>query len=541
MRARMLASAVVLAAASSVCTLAVGAGTARADPSNPVAQSGGATLRISTVPSVPGARVVFDGVTHLTDAAGKLTLSAFAGPHQLQILPPTSHRPGMKVRFSRWLDGLALPSRTLRLHQGLNNMAAGFAFSYRIRVRFTNGEGEPVPLSGVKRLTMANSLGQRFTFPPDHPPRVLAANRIVRDMFGLHALPIRYSVRDVLFGGAHVVYGGSQNFYVHEHRVWTIRLLLFPMRIEVRDALFGFGVGSGVRVRLEGGASRVVPLGRGHAVTLSGMPRATYELVAKGPGFGLSSPATLTKPLVARLLLFSWVDVGAVAGFAVLFIVGLPVVGGRIRRRSDGKRLPRWHVGHVDEPQAAEAKADVPVDSGEAGAEQAPPVSGEGGSAVPTEAEPVSGESGSALPTEAPPVSGEGGTVPTEAEPVPVGETAGPGEEAADKRADAADSDDATEDEGQDAPAAAAVPLRHLNGAGREQDSDDHLLDLLARSDSVPGPNGRAPQEGRAAERPGNLGGHDKPGLEDTAPIAPVRYPPLGDDDEWWTSEWSGM
>jgi len=508
----MLAWAVVLAAASSVCTLAIGAGTARADSSHPVVQSGGATLQISTVPSVPGARVVFDGVTHLTDAAGKLTLSTFAGPHQIQILPPTSHRPGMKVRFSRWLDGLALPSRTLSLHQGLNNMAAGFAFSYRIRVRFTNGEGKPVPLSGVKRLTMANSLGQRFTFPPDHPPRVLAANRIVRDMFGLHAMPIRYSVRDVLFRGAHVVYGGSQNFYVHQHRVWTIRLLLFPMRIEVRDALFGFGVGSSVRVHLAGGASRVVPLGRGHAVTLSGMPRATYELVAKGPGFGLSSPATLTKPLVARLLLFSWVDVGAVAGFAVLFIVGLPVLGGRIRRRSDGKRLPRWHVGHLDEPQAGEAKAVVAVESDEAAAEQAPQVSGEGGSAVPTEAEPV-----------------------------PAGETVGPGDEAADKLADTADGEDATEDDGQDAAAAAAVPVGHLNGERPEQDGDDHLLSLLARPDGVPELTGRAPQEGRSAERPGNVSGHENGGLEDTAPIAPVRYPQLADDEAWWTSEGSGM
>ena len=512
MRARMLAWAVVLAAASSVCTLAIGAGTARADSSHPVVQSGGATLQISTVPSVPGARVVFDGVTHLTDAAGKLTLSTFAGSHQIQILPPTSHRPGMKVRFSRWLDGLALPSRTLSLHQGLNNMAAGFAFSYRIKVRFTNGEGKPVPLSDVKKLTMANSLGQRFTFPPDHPPGVLAANRIVRDQFGLHALPIRYSVRDVLFSGAHVVYGGSQNFYVHEHRVWIIRLLLFPMRIEVRDALLGFPIGSGVRVQLEGGASRVVPLGSGHAVTLSGMPRATYELVAKGPGFGLSSPATLTKPLVARLLLLSWVDIGAVAGFAVLFVVGLPVLGGRIRRRSDGKRLPRWHVGHLDERQAGETRADVAVESDEAASEQAPPGPSKGDSAAPTEAEPA-----------------------------PVAEIAGSSGEAGYQRAGAADGEDATDDQIADVPAAATLPASHLNGAGRDQDGDDHLLDLLARSDGGRGLNGRARQEGQAAERPVTLGGHENGSLEDTAPIAPVSDSPLADDEAQRTSERSGM
>jgi hypothetical protein len=242
------------------------------------------------------------------------------------------------------------------------------------------------------------------------------------------------------------------------------------------------------------------------------MPRATYELVAKGPGFGLSSPATLTKPLVARLLMFSWVDIGAVAGFAVLFIIGLPVLGGRIRRRSDGKRLPRWHVGHLDEPQAGEARTDVAVESDEAAAEQTPPGSGEGGSAAPTEAEPV-----------------------------PVAETAGPGGEAPDKRADAADGEDATGVEGQDVPATAAVPLSYLNGAGRDQDGDNHQLDLLARSDGGPGLNGCAPQEVRAAERPGTFDGHENTGLEDTAPIAPVSNPPLADDEARWTSEWSGM
>src|SRR6266851_2629323 len=242
------------------------------------------------------------------------------------------HRAGTAVRFSRWLDGIALASRPIYLHQGLNDEQAGFQVSHPISVRFSNGAGRPVPLSAVKRITMANSLGQRYTFAPDRPPDMLSANRIVRDRFGLYALPIRYSVRDVMFGGANVVYGGSQSFFVREHRTWTVRLLLFPMRIEVRDALFGFGVGSAVRVRLVGGSSRTVRLGSGHAVTLSGMPRATYDLVATGPGIGLSSPATLTKPLVARLLLLSWVDFAAVGGFALLFVVGLPLVGGRIKR-----------------------------------------------------------------------------------------------------------------------------------------------------------------------------------------------------------------
>jgi len=351
---RLIGAAGVLSA----CGVVLGNCPALAAAGQPSRAPGAAILRLSTVPVVPEAQVVLDGVAYLTSATGSVTISTFAGRHKITILPPRLHRAGTAVRFSRWLDGIALASRPIYLHQGRNDEQAGFQVSHPISVRFSNGAGRPVPLSAVKRITMANSLGQRYIFAPDRPPDMLPANRIVRDRFGLYALPIRYSVRDVLFGGANVVYGGSQSFFVREHRTWTVRLLLFPMRIEVRDALFGFGVGSAVRVRLVGGSSRTVRLGSGHAVTLSGMPRATYDLVATGPGVGLSSPATLTKPLVARLLLLSWVDFAAVGAFALLFVVGLPLVGGRIKRRKDGTRLPAWHVGH---PAEHPDHADEPV------------------------------------------------------------------------------------------------------------------------------------------------------------------------------------
>ena len=305
-----------------------------------------AILQITTVPAVPDAHVILDGVTHLTGVTGTLTISTFAGTHRIEARPPTSPPPATAVRFSRWLDGITQPGRAITLHQGLNNVQVGFQLSHPISVRFSAGPGRPVPLSAVQRITIANSVGRHYTFAPDQPPSMLPANRIVRGTFGLVALRNRYSIREVMYNGANVVYSGKESFWVKEHHTWTVRLLLFPMRIEVRDALFGFAVGSTVKVRLAGGSSRTVRLGPGHAVTLRGMPRATYELVAKGPGIGLSSPATLTKPLVARLLLLSWVDFAAAGAFVVLFVIGLPLLGGRIRRRADGGRLLAWHVGH---------------------------------------------------------------------------------------------------------------------------------------------------------------------------------------------------
>jgi hypothetical protein len=438
-----------------------------------------AILQVGTVPVVPGARVILDGVTHLTDATGKVTIGTYAGRHRLQVLPPRAQRPGSTVRFSRWLDGIALASRSIGLHQGMNRQQAGFELSYPISVRFTNGSGRPVPLSAVKRITMASSLGQRFTFAPGQPPRRLAANRIVRDQFGLHALPIRYSVRNVIFSGANVVYGGSQSFFVGRHRVWTVRLLLFPMHIEVHDALFGFGVGSAIRLRLGGGSSRIIKLGAGHSVTLSGMPRATYELVAKGPGFGLSSPATLTKPLDARLLLLSWIDIAAVAAFALLFLIGLPVLGGRIRRRKDGARLPGWHIGHPEEPPPAERLESPEPAVAEPAADEPVPT---GSAAELASDEPIPDESATAELAAVGPAA-----EPIAAEPVAA--------EVAAERPATADEIVAAEE-----PAGNGVreTIVNGNGAAPGHDASRDLLDLIPRSDVASGMGRRVTSESAA-------------------------------------------
>ena len=328
-----------------------------------------ATLLIHTVPRIKGVRVILDGRAYQTDAHGFVAIPTTSGGHRIHIIRPRMHPAGTTVRFSRWLDGIALSDRSINISPGTNVEQAGFEVSHPIAVQFADSKGQPVALGNVTRLTIDSSLGERFTFSPAHPPQSLAANRIVRDPNGLVPLPIRYSVRDVIIDGANVVYGGSQNFYVHKSRTWRVEILLFPLQVKVQDALFGFPIGSAVRLTLPDGSTKLVRLGPGHSVTLAGLPRATYQLVAEGPGFGLASPSTLSKPQVARILLLSWVDIVAVLAFAVLFLVGLPILGGRIVRRQGGIRLPVWHVGRsherprvaVPEIAAEEDAGDTPV------------------------------------------------------------------------------------------------------------------------------------------------------------------------------------
>lgn len=327
------------------------------------ASAASAVYVVHTVPAIRGVRVSLDGRTHLTGRDGAVRISTVSGAHRIGILPPRSHAASTTVRFSRWLDGLALSRRTITLSPGLNLDEAGFVVFHPISVRFTDPHGRAVALSDVSKVTIASSLGRRFTFSPHDPPRALPVNRVVRNTSGLVPLTIRYSVRDVIIDGSNVVYGGSQNFFVHPSGAWTVRILLFPLRVEVHDALFGFGIGTAVRLTLPDGSHKVVALGPGHAVTLTGLPRATYQLVAEGPGFGLTSPSTLSKPQVARLLLLSWIDILAAVIFIVLFVIGLPLLGGRIVRGPGRAGLPAWRSRRATRPRLPPQAAAGPAEA----------------------------------------------------------------------------------------------------------------------------------------------------------------------------------
>jgi hypothetical protein len=321
-----------------------------------------ATLALQTVPRTPGVRVSFDGRTYLTGPDGSVAIISYPGSHHIGILPPASQPTGTSLRFGRWLDHLVLPQRTVRLRQGVNREDVGFVVSHPVSLRVTNPSGQTLPLSKISSITLTSSLGLRFTFAARRPLAELAANHIVRKPSGLVSLPVRYAVQALIMDGANVVHEGGQSFYVQPRATWTVKALVFPLRVEVRDALFRFAIGHAVKLTFPGGLTRIVDLGAGHAATVIGLPRGQYELVPKGPGIGLTSPTALSRPQGAKLLLFSWLDVAAVLAFAALFLIGLPVAGGRIVRRPR-THLPSWRAGLAEVLSLGDAVAPPPAPS----------------------------------------------------------------------------------------------------------------------------------------------------------------------------------
>ncbi len=308
-----------------------------------------ATLDVQAVPRIAGARIIVDGRTYLTNTRGFVAIASTSGVHHVTVLPPASAPRGTHLRFARWRDPLVLKQRTLLLRMGVNHEQVGFIVSHPVSVTVKGPSGQMVPFSRISSIMLSSSLGQRFTFVPRRPLAHLAMNHIVRKGSGLVSLPVRYAMQAVMMDGANVVHLGGQRFFVRPSTAtrWTVQALVFPMRVQVHDALFGFAIGQAVRLTLPDGSTRIVDLGAGHTATLVGLPRGLYGLVPKGPGIGLSSPTALSRPQGARLLLLSWLDIGVVLAFAVVFLVGLPLVGGRIVRRA-GRRVPAWRSSRED-------------------------------------------------------------------------------------------------------------------------------------------------------------------------------------------------
>ncbi|MGB6772418.1 MAG: hypothetical protein WBF51_10530 [Candidatus Dormiibacterota bacterium] len=302
------------------------------------------TLVIQTVPRLPGIEFLVDGRSYVTGPEGRVIVAETVGSHYVEVKGPVRPSPGVRIRFHGWPDP-ALPSDLLVHLPRQDYLQAGFVVSRPITLRFVGPAGEAVPDNAVRQVVLTSNTGGRYTFSPLHPPSLLVANYLATAGVSLVALPIRYRVNSVVIEAGDAVYAGKQSFFVSASTPWTIHLLLFPLRIVVRDALFGFGFGSAVKVSFPNGRERLFALGPGQTVTIPKLPRSDYKLVAKGWGFGLDSPVTLSRPQTAKVLILSYYDITAMCAVALLFLVGLPLVGrqwlARRARAADPKEMSR--------------------------------------------------------------------------------------------------------------------------------------------------------------------------------------------------------
>jgi phospholipase C len=271
---------------------------------------------IRTVPAVPGMRFAIDGRRFEADRRGRAYPPAGARGSLRAI--DTRIAPGLRARFDRWYRGRRI---------------AAIELFHRVRTSFVDLDGNAVDPQAITSVTLRGSDGGRSVLA-GRRSLWLQGNRVVPESQGTESTGLHYAAEKVMVAGSNVVHRGQQRFFPAASRTMQLRLLLFAVRVTVRDALLGFPIGSAIRVRYPNGRERREALGPSAGLIMRSLPRGDYRLSVDALGISSSRPVALSRDQEVDLRVISWLDVAvvllALAALALaLLFVRRPVPAGR--------------------------------------------------------------------------------------------------------------------------------------------------------------------------------------------------------------------
>ena len=184
-------------------------------------------------------RFALDGHRFEADRAGRATPpAAFRRAGASLRALDTEIAPGVRARFDRWYSGRRIAALNLY---------------HRVGISFVDLDANAVAPSAVTSVTLQGSDGSRHVLAGARPVW-LQGNRVVPESQGRTSTRLYYSADKVLVAGSNVVHRGQQRFFPAANPTMQLRLLLFAVRVTVRDALLGFPIGSAVRLAYPNGA-----------------------------------------------------------------------------------------------------------------------------------------------------------------------------------------------------------------------------------------------------------------------------------------------
>jgi hypothetical protein len=329
-------------------------------------------ITIATSPAVPNFPVTLDGVTELTDGAGRVHFDAVATSDSLvsRRLTPTEAIVPFKGQDVKVSSGKLYPFGRVRI--------LALDLSYHVRFSFSGLSGAPVDPAAISKVTVKSPLGQVADVSA-REATWLQGSRTVRSGSGLAVEHLAWTVQRVQFAGSNVVNISQQRFRPAEQQTVDVKLLFFSLRLHVHDTLFGHPQGGAIElVYPDGHAQRFRIDDRGQAA-ITALPRGQYTLSIQGAGPTLSRPLAVSRDQDLDLSFYTWWDIVTLLGTLAAAAVCLAVIGAIGRRRSASRddagaaqvtpALPQASPGDDDtltvggarEPQVEESPSDVAV------------------------------------------------------------------------------------------------------------------------------------------------------------------------------------
>jgi hypothetical protein len=289
-------------------------------------------LKVQTVPALPGIVMVLDkDQEFVSDRSGLGTTEvATAGIHTLSVRLPAP-TPKTRITFARWSDDSWAQTRALRIVDDVS-IAVGLRVAYLTELRFIGLDGKPLAPERVSDVVLsgpdAEVLKPSYPFEPIWLQTPLPAKHSGES--GLHITPAPYSVSYASYDGIGVASQGQVRYAPTEGGTWNIRLLLFTLHLQARDALFGNPLQLPLSLIGPTGKRQIIELDPSGRQTLV-LSRGNYAAQAIAPGVAPISAVALSRSQSAVVLLVTPADL-LVLGLATVFVFAGLFLAGRGRR-----------------------------------------------------------------------------------------------------------------------------------------------------------------------------------------------------------------
>jgi hypothetical protein len=298
-------------------------------------------LEIRTVPPLAGMTFTLDG-RRFTSRGGGVARITYGGGSPLRDRlhgVETVTRPGVRASLGRWYGDLDRP--------GQKRLTAALNVAYAIDFSFENLRGQPVDPARVQFLSVRSSHGvvteaQAESVRGRH---WLQGVRVITTPDGPLAKDVLQSIERVKVDGTNVVNRAQQRFFPRKQREFGITLLLYSARFAARDALFGFPIGSGVRLRHPSGRWTYHPFTSSGKLVLGELARGEYWVEVKAPGLSFLRPVTLSRNQEVPLEVLSYADIGLTMAILAATALGLLYIGRPHLFAFIGKLRPRHRRG----------------------------------------------------------------------------------------------------------------------------------------------------------------------------------------------------
>jgi hypothetical protein len=233
---------------------------------------------------------------------------------------------------------------------------------------FVDLDGVPVNPQRIAQFTIRSEQGDTFVLN-DGTPRWLIASRIIRQAKGLAVTKLLYSVVSVKLDGSNVVNEAQQQFYAEPNDTWKISLLLYSLRVNVNDGIFGSATGKSINLVFPNGQINNYPLDPTGQVEIHGLARGNYSIQVMGTrGLGTKVPVALSRNQNDTIKVLTYTDVGIVGIFGFFVALALLLYGRRalllstLRKRQRTIRRADNAMLLSDDIQPAEKQGTPPKD-----------------------------------------------------------------------------------------------------------------------------------------------------------------------------------